>query len=637
MPYAIHQLIPTLSPALLPFLSLSATSWKRQHPQWEYRQWTLQEVRELMRHEYPALTQHASDGMLFVAARYFILCREGGLYADADVECARPFDGLTAEGRLCLAESADTCGDGRLTDALMLATQQGHPFLRFALDRMEQEPELLEKTGNALLVQLYEEFEEKDTVKLLPASTVMPCTEDELELYRRGVLTENEMQERVGEARSLCYYRLNRRSPARPIKNRQTEIAYVSTTAGGVGGAFQAGLRIHLGLRSIGLHSTMLVLQSGLTAEENRRYGIRPVRRTAGQPCGYGAAMQPLKAYPHYDMGSHGFDPAEVGVNLVEDIETLNPRLVILHGVNGGLASIETLGRIRQKVVWRLPDCWAFTGGCYYPGGCTRYLTGCGRCPKLGSEDPEDLSHQVWRRKADAWKRLDMTVVVPTQWMKRLAGESPLLAGRETVVIPNGLDLSLYRPADRQLARKALRLPQDRKIILFGAINAFDPRKGFAYLVEALRQLSGRHKEAYCLAVFGMGGRELGLDIPVRFLGYLRDPYLLRLAYAAADVMAVPSLEEAFGQTVSEAMACGTPVVSFLGTGPESIVRHLHSGYLAQYKDAEDLARGIEWVLADEAHTATLARNARRQAEELYDMRKVARQYESLYHRLTGR
>lgn len=116
----IHQLLPTLSPALLPFLSLSAASWKRQHPQWEYRQWTLPEVRELMRHEYPALARTASDGMLAIAARYFILCREGGLYADADVECARSFDGLTAEGKLCLAENPDTCGDGQCTLPLLL-------------------------------------------------------------------------------------------------------------------------------------------------------------------------------------------------------------------------------------------------------------------------------------------------------------------------------------------------------------------------------------------------------------------------------------------------------------------------------------------------------------------------------------
>ena len=343
MPYTIHQLLPTLSPALLPFLSLSAASWKRQHPQWEYRQWTLQEVRELMWHEYPTLTRTASDGMLAIAARYLILCREGGLYADADVECARPFDDLTAENRLCLAESPDTCGDGRLTDTLMLAGQQEHPFLRFVLDRMEQEPELLEKPGNTLLTLLYEEFEDKETVTLLPASAVMPCTEDEMELYRRGKLAEDEMRQRTEGARSLCYYRLDRRPSARPVRSEKTEIAYVSTTAGGVGGAFQAGLRIHLGLRSIGLHSTMLVLQSGLSAEENRRHDIRPVRRMTGQPCGYGAAMRPLKAYPNYDMGSHGFDPAETGVNLVEDIEALNPRLVILHGVNGGLASIETL------------------------------------------------------------------------------------------------------------------------------------------------------------------------------------------------------------------------------------------------------------------------------------------------------
>ena len=239
-------------------------------------------------------------------------------------------------------------------------------------------------------------------------------------------------------------------------------------------------------------------------------------------------------------------------------------------------------------------------------------------------------------RKAEAWSQMDLTVVAPTQWMKRVAEESVLLRGREVHVIPNGLDLAQHYPVDKQLARKALRIPEGRKVILFGAINAFDPRKGLRCLVDALRMLSAKHAREYFLVVFGMGKRDLGTGIPARFLGYLSDQYTLQLAYSAADVMAVPSLEEAFGQTVTEAMACATPVVAFRETGPESIIEHKVTGYLANYADTEDLAAGIEWILSSTERTDRLSGNARQRMEMSYDIRIVARQYEQLFHRLTN-
>lgn len=431
---------------------------------------------------------------------------------------------------------------------------------------------------------------------------------------------------------SACFYKSWGKGVKRISNAKTTDILYVSTSVTGMGGAYSAAQRIYLGLRGIELSSKMLVLDSGMSKEENLHNEIFIAHRREGELCGYDNDMRPLKDYPYYSVSSHGFSTAMVGVDLAGNIERFNPNLVMLQGINGGFATIENMGRIKRKIVWTLPDCWAFTGGCYYNGNCTRYQTGCGKCPKLGSDDDNDLSHQIWKRKEKAWDNMDMTIVVPTDWMRKIVQRSTLLKDKEVYVIANGMDLKSHYPVDKSVARRALNIPADKKVILFGAVNAFDPRKGFVYLIESLKLLSDKHKDEYCLVVFGMGNQELQLDIPVNFLGYLHDSYLLQLAYSSADVMVVPSVEEAFGQTVTEAMACATPVVSFEETGPADIIEHLKTGYLARYLDEKDLAQGIEWILDSKERMNELSYNARKRVEISYDIKIIAKEYEELYH-----
>ena len=101
--------------------------------------------------------------------------------------------------------------------------------------------------------------------------------------------------------------------------------------------------------------------------------------------------------------------------------------------------------------------------------------------------------------------------------------------------------------------------------------------------------------------------------------------------------MIVPSLEEPFGQTVTEAMACGTPVVTFRNIGPEDMVDHKINGYIANYADSYDLAAGIEWVLADDKRLQFLSANARKKVETTYDIKIIANQYKKLYEELLNR
>lgn len=639
IPLIIHQIKEEdCSTQLSMFFSSLSNSWIQKHPLWEYRHWSLQDIKNVIISNFFDLAflcqNDINAELLLKVARYFILYQEGGVFVDSDFECIEPFDELVSGKSFSIpADPHDLCGQ-MLSDSIVISEKK-HPFLEFIISNIMENIAQIEEGGSHFINLMFHKYCDKDDLSILPFYKMIPCTRDEIKLYCYGLLNETDIEEKISKAYAICYYKKSKKTKKKILQpKRFTDILYVSTSVGCVGGAFNAGYRIHLGLQKIGINSKMLVLNSGMSQSDNILNGIYIASRRKGDLYGYNCDMQPLYAYPHYSISTHGFSPAVVGVDIINNIREFNPKLVILHGINGGFATIEALGRIQGKVVWRLPDCWAFTGGCYYFGDCKRYLTGCGKCPKLGSNNDNDLSKEVWKRKRNAWKKMDLTVVVPTMWMKKLVENSTLLKDIPIYVIPNGLDIKQYYPIEKQTARKALCIPSDKKVILFGAINAFDPRKGFVYLLKALQQLSKVHGKEYYLVIFGAESRMLDVDIPTKFLGYIHDQYILQLAYSAADIMVVPSLEEAFGQTVTEAMACATPVVSFLETGPESIIEHKKTGYLASYADELDLAKGIEWILSSTELIDKLSTDARYRIENSYDIKIIAKQYEKLYHQL---
>ncbi|MGB8688225.1 MAG: glycosyltransferase [Microcoleus sp.] len=157
--------------------------------------------------------------------------------------------------------------------------------------------------------------------------------------------------------------------------------------------------------------------------------------------------------------------------------------------------------------------------------------------------------------------------------------------------------------------------------------------KGFPLLVPALQRLSkSGWQDRIELLVFGCSEPENAIDVGFKIhdLGRLEDEGLAKV-YAAADVMVVPSRYEAFGQTASEALACGTPVVAFDVTGLKYLVDRQQNGYLAKPDETEDLARGIAWVLEDPDRHQKLCRSARLKVEEKFTLEVPAREYKNLY------
>jgi glycosyltransferase involved in cell wall biosynthesis len=227
-----------------------------------------------------------------------------------------------------------------------------------------------------------------------------------------------------------------------------------------------------------------------------------------------------------------------------------------------------------------------------------------------------------------------LQIIGISHWLSDCARESRVFAGCQVETISNNVDTQQFRPIDPDVAREILGLRKDRRIILAGAHRVSDFYKGFDLFVEAMRTLDMLDVQ---LVLFGnVSDRDLR-DLRVEYsnLGFLSDTVSLRLAYAAADVFVAPSRMEAFGKTLAEAMACGTPVVCFDATGTRDVVEHEVTGFKATPFDPTDLARGVRWVLSrnPEEHTV-LRKGARKRAVTHFESRVIATKYRELYERV---
>jgi len=338
----------------------------------------------------------------------------------------------------------------------------------------------------------------------------------------------------------------------------------------------------------------------------------------------------PIKKYRHRDREL--FSPAWVPERRDKQVVRHDPDIVNLHWVTGGFLQPKTVAQFDSSVVWTLHDMWPFTGGCHYSKGCDKYKNKCGACPHLGSDDATDLSNRVWQRKADAWRDIDLTVVAPSQWLADVADQSTLLSDATVEVVPNALDTRTYHPRPPNSVRSDLNIPVDKHLVCFGTAYP-TPRKGLNLLYDALDSLE-TPEESVHIATFGDGVLEdTQTNLSVHHLGFVEENTLHRL-YSDADVMVVPSRQEAFGQTASEALASGTPVVCFDSTGIRDVVDHEETGYVADCYDSSDLAKGIDWVLADTDRLAELGERAREVAEARFGLEVVSKEYQDLYRRV---
>ncbi|MBK2110244.1 glycosyltransferase family 4 protein [Francisella tularensis] len=401
------------------------------------------------------------------------------------------------------------------------------------------------------------------------------------------------------------------------------------------GGAARAAYRLHRSLLDANIDSQMLVQSKAsddctVITEDSRlrRYlnKLRPI-------------IDGLPVRKYKNKTKTLFSPSWFGFNnIVTKINKINPDIVHLHWINGGMLKIEDIAKIKAPIVWSLHDMWAFTGGCHYDEECQGFLKGCGNCKVLRSSSQNDLSKKVFKRKQKTFNiKKDITIIGLSSWLNECSKNSTLLKTKSHINLPNPIDTDIFKPFDKELSRKLWNLPKDKKLVLFGAMSATsDPRKGFKQLNQALQKIV--KTDDIELVVFGSSKPTPApdFDFKANYLGQLNDDVSLVTLYSAVDVMVVPSLQENLSNTIMESLSCSTPVVAFDIGGNNDMIGHKKNGYLAKPFDSQDLANGIEWVLANDNYVS-LCENARYKVLREFDSKVVAEKYIQLYKETLGR
>lgn len=308
------------------------------------------------------------------------------------------------------------------------------------------------------------------------------------------------------------------------------------------------------------------------------------------------------------------------------------------------LSSLKDISK-RKCIVWRLSDMWAFTGFCPYSFDCSRFQSNCGSCPQLSfdsykAELPKpkfDFSRYQIKRKKRIYKKLNLHIVAPSTWMKKLVGSS-CLQGKRIHEIPAGIDTNLFKKYDRYECRKSLNLPSDGLILACNIPSLHNYRKAFDLLTDVLGHLSDKGVGQFSLMVIGPEKDQSFLEtliFPTFCTGFIEQDIDLAKAYSAADIFLFPSRADNSAQVLLESAACSLPVVCFDTAGNSQYVKHGETGFTVSAYDTSLFAEYVIKIIRDDRLSKNLANNARRFAVEQFCIEKQLKEFVELYEQCT--
>ena len=353
-----------------------------------------------------------------------------------------------------------------------------------------------------------------------------------------------------------------------------------------VGARFN-GHQLHLNLRKKGIDSSQLVFRKDSDDENTFLWS--------------GAENQ-ASLYPIIEEVENQYNIKSLFSPFPYDILTnklfLDAELVhyhILHHPAFNFHLFPIMTRLKPTV-WTLHDPWALTGRCVHPFECTRFETGCGECPDLGSlfAMSADNSALNFALKRDLIQRSTVSIVVASEWMKRMVEKSPITRGLPVHVVPFGLDHSVFKPADKKRAKRELGIDENSPTLMFRSDDG--KFKGKEIIHEALRSIA-TSKKATLITVDAKGLlAEFADKFDVIEHGWLNDDARLAGLYQAADVFLMPSMADGFGLMAAEAMSCGTLVLTIEGTAVPGVVNAPDCG-VATDRSAAAFGRELQRLL----------------------------------------
>jgi len=324
------------------------------------------------------------------------------------------------------------------------------------------------------------------------------------------------------------------------------------------------------------------------------------------------------------------------GADITRNRHIREADVIYLHWVHKGLLnfrSYKKLGSLGKPVIIFMHDMWSITGGCHYSFTCEKYKVKCTDCPFFEGHKFSDLSDRGFKIKRKIYsKNANFNFVSPSKWLQECADNASLTGRRTIYLIPNVLDNRIFKIIEKRAAREVFGINENDLVVSFGAVNIDSPYKGWEYLQKALHLLKNSFSDKkLTILVFGKcNNRTLSELIPFNtiFTGFLKDDYSTSLVYNASDVFVTPSLADNLPTTVLESLSCGTAVVGFNTGGIPDMIYHKKNGYIANYKDADDLAEGIKYCILNKVKGETLPE---------FRKEKILYQHQALIKKITNK
>jgi glycosyltransferase involved in cell wall biosynthesis len=311
---------------------------------------------------------------------------------------------------------------------------------------------------------------------------------------------------------------------------------------------------------------------------------------------------------------------------IVKFINSSDFDLIHLHWIGGETISIKDFSRIKKPIVWTLHDSWAYLGRHHLQIYNNSEITN------------KAIDIYLKKVKRKIWKNLCMEIICVSDWLKKEVDNSEIFTGNNVIKIHNTINTDYWQPIEVELARNLLNLSKEKTYLTLGAVNpTSDINKGFSILKEAIKLIPNRMKDNLEILMFGTNGDEIILSgIKIKFMGEISDELVLKMLFAASDVILVPSYFESFGQTALEGIAMEKPIVCFDSSGTVDIIKHLENGYIAKSFSVDDFAKGVIWAI-NNCKTLEVKQNSRRYAVNKFDYREISSQYLEVYKRIVNK
>jgi len=429
--------------------------------------------------------------------------------------------------------------------------------------------------------------------------------------YAVDRLNQFSAQSQVSQLRNYIY----------ELSAREINVALFSSST--MQGAGYAAFRVHKGLRSTKINSHMFTTVRDHEKESDVTVLVHPSGdnrywRTLQVPPKPGFTILTINQ-PHID--------SQKLLKLVEPYDIIN---LHWHARFLSIENIATLTHSGKPIVMTLRDMMPLTGGCHSFHGCDKWLSDCSNCPQISS-NYKDYPAAILAAKRKNYNFGNLTLVTLSEHTRKIAEKVPFFKDCRIETISNSIETDVFRPHDKKSVRDEFGLPHNRKII--GYVPSYSSEvKGYKEILSALKIIneSPEAEDPFVMLVGNDTPATAEIALDKKALGYINDNDKLSRAYAAADVIVVPSLEETFSNTTAEAISCGVPVVGFRTGAIPDLAVNGKTGYCCDVGDVKGLAEGIIKVL----NGHDMSKACRDHAEAVLSFDIQAKKYEILFNDL---